>query len=94
MDPEDLFSTNLIDGTIASRIERQHRSRPSVIVIGAGISGVAAARSLYDASFKVTVLESRDRVGGRIHTDYSFGCQLIWVPHGCMEFAMRIPWLH
>ncbi|XP_057720796.1 probable polyamine oxidase 4 [Arachis stenosperma] len=84
MDPEDLFSTNLIDGTIASRIERQHRSRPSVIVIGAGISGVAAARSLYDASFKVTVLESRDRVGGRIHTDYSFGCPV----------DMGASWLH
>ena len=24
-------------------------------------------------SFQVTVLESRDRIGGRVHTDYSFG---------------------
>ena len=24
--------------------------------------------------FKVVLLESRDRLGGRIHTDYSFGC--------------------
>lgn len=24
--------------------------------------------------FQVTLLESRDRLGGRIHTDYSFGC--------------------
>jgi hypothetical protein len=23
---------------------------------------------------QVTLLESRDRLGGRIHTDYSFGC--------------------
>ena len=41
-------------GTIASRIERKQRPLPSVIVIGAGISGIAAARSLYDASFKVS----------------------------------------
>ncbi|XP_051125391.1 polyamine oxidase 2-like isoform X3 [Andrographis paniculata] len=46
---------------------------PSVIVIGAGFSGIAAARALHDASFQVVVLESRDRIGGRVHTDYSFG---------------------
>ncbi|MED6195935.1 putative polyamine oxidase 4, variant 2 [Stylosanthes scabra] len=75
MDPKQLFSTNLIDGTIvASHIKRQCSPLPSVIVIGAGISGLAAARSLCDASFEVTILESRDRLGGRINTDYSFGC--------------------
>ncbi|XP_028768784.1 probable polyamine oxidase 4 [Neltuma alba] len=84
MDPKDLFPSNLLDGTIASHIERQRRAPPSVIVIGAGISGIAAARSLYDASFKVTVLESRDRLGGRIHTDYSFGCPV----------DMGASWLH
>lgn len=41
-------------GTIPSRIESQQRPLPSVIVIGAGISGIAAARNLYDASFKVS----------------------------------------
>ncbi|XP_059288953.1 polyamine oxidase 2-like isoform X2 [Lycium ferocissimum] len=46
---------------------------PSVIVIGGGIAGLAAARALHDASFQVVVLESRDRIGGRIHTEYSFG---------------------
>lgn len=49
---------------------------PSVIVIGAGMSGLAAARALYDASFQVVVLESRDRIGGRVNTDYSFGFPL------------------
>lgn len=42
-------------------------------MIGGGIAGLAAARALQDASFKVVLLESRDRLGGRIHTDYSFG---------------------
>lgn len=46
---------------------------PSVIVIGGGFAGLAAARTLHDASFQVVVLESRDRIGGRVHTDYSFG---------------------
>ncbi|KAI7741744.1 hypothetical protein M8C21_000588 [Ambrosia artemisiifolia] len=57
---------------------------PSVIVIGGGLASIAAARALHDASFQVVLLESRERIGGRICTDYSFGC---------MVFANRIHWL-
>jgi monoamine oxidase len=39
-----------------------------VLVVGAGIAGIAAARSLADQGYAVTVLEARDRIGGRIHT--------------------------
>jgi monoamine oxidase len=42
-----------------------------VIVIGAGVAGLAAARALHEAGAKVTVLEARDRIGGRIHTNRS-----------------------
>lgn len=38
-----------------------------VFVIGAGIAGARAARFLADAGFSVTVIEGRDRIGGRIH---------------------------
>lgn len=44
----------------------------SVVIIGAGISGLAAARELARYKVKVTVLEARDRLGGRIHTDRSW----------------------
>lgn len=40
----------------------------SVIVIGAGLAGLAAARELEREGARVTVLEARDRVGGRVHT--------------------------
>jgi monoamine oxidase len=38
----------------------------SVVVIGAGLAGLAAARSLQASGSDVVVLEARDRVGGRV----------------------------
>lgn len=39
-----------------------------VVVIGAGIAGLVAARLLRAAGVEVVVLEARDRIGGRLHT--------------------------
>jgi monoamine oxidase len=39
-----------------------------VLVIGAGIAGLAAARELMRRGIDVDVLEARERIGGRIHT--------------------------
>ncbi len=47
-----------------------------VIVIGAGIAGIAAAVDLQAAGLDVIVLEARNRIGGRIWTDRRWGFPL------------------
>jgi len=50
---------------LASPVRAEGRS---VIVIGAGLAGLSAARDLASAGANVVVLEARDRIGGRVWT--------------------------
>lgn len=47
-----------------------------VLILGAGIAGLAAARKLTEQGRKTLVLEARNRVGGRMWTDSSLGVPL------------------
>ena len=47
-----------------------------ICVIGAGVSGLRAAALLKAAGFAVTILEARDRIGGRIHQNCQLGLPL------------------
>lgn len=55
-----------------------------VVVVGAGVAGLAAARDLTDRGAKVTVLEARPRIGGRLFTDRSLG----------VPFEAGAGWIH
>jgi polyamine oxidase len=47
-----------------------------VLVVGAGMAGLVAARLLRDSGFVVTVVEARQRLGGRVWTDDRLGAPL------------------
>lgn len=66
-----LVSHGYINFGVAPAIKEKSPAEPSkanVIVIGAGLAGLAAARQLMRFGYKVTVLEGRKRAGGRVYT--------------------------
>jgi monoamine oxidase len=67
-----IFGAASAGAALAPReIFAQTRRKKSCVVIGAGFAGLAAAYKLKNAGWNVTVLEARDRIGGRVFS-YSF----------------------
>ena len=56
---------------VAKQVQAEGHKR--IGVVGAGVSGLAAANALTRAGLEVHVIEGRDRIGGRIFTDRSLG---------------------
>jgi monoamine oxidase len=81
----------LLAGAAAAFAVPAYGSEPDVVVVGAGAAGIAACRALQSAGRSVVVLEARDRVGGRAHTEtrlgtpFDAGAQYI-------HWAERNPW--
>ncbi|XP_059753540.1 spermine oxidase isoform X3 [Balaenoptera ricei] len=67
----------------------RRRGQPRVVVIGAGLAGLAAAKALLEQGFTdVTVLEASSRIGGRVqsvklgHATFELGATWIHGSHG------------
>jgi monoamine oxidase len=76
-------------------------NRGHIVVIGAGFAGLVSARELRRQGFETTVLEARDRTGGRAWTSSGLGFQIemggTWVhwsqPHTWAEtsrYGLRV----
>ncbi|MCD7447256.1 hypothetical protein HAX54_026375 [Datura stramonium] len=66
-----LLSHGYINFGVALAIKDRILAKPSkgrVIIIGAGLAGLAAARQLMSFGFEAIVLEGRNRAGGRVYT--------------------------
>lgn len=55
----------------------QAATSENIIVIGGGAAGIAAANRLHLAGHKVTILEARDRIGGRVFTNFDLAAHPI-----------------
>jgi monoamine oxidase len=66
----------LLLGALLTRCRRPAPARP-VIVIGAGIAGLAAAFALRRQGYPVVIVEALDRVGGRVYSSSDFSSQPI-----------------
>lgn len=62
---------SLVPGCVGSNLPRPSSQTFDVVVLGAGIAGLAAVHRLHDAGASVRVVEARSRVGGRAYTDQS-----------------------
>jgi monoamine oxidase len=66
---------------------------PEVLIIGAGVAGLTAARDLTAAGARVLVLEARDRLGGRVMTHHTpdgpveLGAEFV---HGAVEETLSV----
>lgn len=58
---------------LASCDKNTNPNGKTVVVIGGGISGLAASKKLKENGFTVIVLEAQEKIGGRMQTDRSLG---------------------
>lgn len=85
------------------KIRRPQRPAPYIVVVGGGFAGLSAAYELETVGYKVTVLEARNEVGGRVESKtgdpvpgqvVEHGAELIGLNHKAWWSYKRILGLH
>ena len=90
------FGRRLFFSTVAAGLATPARAADlDVVIVGAGVAGLAAARTLMAAHKSVLVVEARERIGGRAVTDsttfgFPFDQGAQWIEAGKTNPAMAI----
>jgi protoporphyrinogen oxidase len=75
-------------------------SDKKIVIIGAGVSGLVAAINLEEAGYKPIIYDKKDRVGGRVQTDYidgktyDKGFQILLPNYPAVEKYLNVNLLH
>lgn len=71
--PVLLIMPSILASSCGNDDENINPNDKTVLVIGAGISGLAAAKKLKEKGFNVIILEAQNKVGGRLRTNRTLG---------------------
>ncbi|XP_010071247.1 PREDICTED: lysine-specific histone demethylase 1B isoform X2 [Pterocles gutturalis] len=89
MTRKGLINTGILSVSPDQYLLPKEYHNKSVLIVGAGAAGLAAARQLHNFGIKVIVLEAKDRIGGRVWDDKTFkgvtvgrGAQIV---NGCVN---------
>ncbi|XP_075584343.1 lysine-specific histone demethylase 2 isoform X3 [Pelecanus crispus] len=94
MTRKGLINTGILSVSPDQYLLPKEYHNKSVIIVGAGAAGLAAARQLHNFGIKVIILEAKDRIGGRVWDDKTFkgvtvgrGAQIV---NGCVNNPMAL----
>lgn len=79
-----LFTSAAFLASPMGRARAQALAGKTVIVVGAGVAGLTAGKTLKDQGADVIVLEANPHIGGRLRTDWSMGA----------PFEVGAGWIH
>lgn len=71
--PIILMTPSILASSCNKEVVDEETKDKTVIIIGAGISGLTAAMKLKENGFNVIIFEAQDKVGGRLRTNRSLG---------------------
>jgi len=63
-----MLITSAVTATTACHHTSNNQQPETIVIVGAGMAGISAARHLHDAGHTVILLEGRHRIGGRVWT--------------------------